>query len=272
MRSAWRLAQPRLIAVGAPGMAPAPRRRAPRPGGEDAGWREWASTLALAGLLVAYANADAWRTTRCGGPAARAARAPHLLPLGATLAWAAAEGLGPAELGLGRRGLGRGLAWGTLVGLLGALAIRLFFAFPLVSREAIAQPEYEGISRRRLLWLVAGQFLVGSALFEELAFRGLLQAKLTRLLGVGPALLAGSGVFAAWHLVITWHNLRRSNLPGGLFPLLYAGALAGLFAGGLLFGLLRQVSGHLAGSIVAHWLMVASIVLAVARPRRGRPA
>ena len=76
--------------------------------------------------------------------------------LAVTLVWAAAERLGPTDLGLGRQGLGRGLAWGAFVGLLGSLPIRLFFAFPLVSREAVAQPEFEGLSRPRLLGLVAG--------------------------------------------------------------------------------------------------------------------
>jgi membrane protease YdiL (CAAX protease family) len=99
-----------------------------------------------------------------------------------------------------------------------------------------------------------------------------LHAKLVRLFGPGPALLVGSAVFAAWHLVITWYNLGRSNLPRALFPLLYTGALAALFAGGLLFGVIRQASGHLVGSIVAHWLMTASILLAVARPGGARPS
>ncbi len=232
-------------------------------------WREWTTTLALAALLLAYANGDAWRATRREGAISSSANYTHLAMLAVTLAWAAAERLRPTDLGLGRQRLGQGLVWGALVGLLGSLPIRLFFAFPLVSREAVAQPEFEGLSRPRLLWLVAGQFLFGSAILEEVAFRGLLHAKLVRLLGAGRALLVGSGIFAAWHLVITWYNLRRSNLPRALFPVLYPGALAALFGGGLLFGLLRQATGHLAGSIVAHWIMVASIVLAVARPRRG---
>jgi membrane protease YdiL (CAAX protease family) len=254
-REAWLrvlLGEPRQL----PGLAGARARR------------EWASTAGLAGLLLTYANGDAWLATRREGATSPSANYAHLAMLGVTLAWAAAERLGPRELGLGQQGLGKGLLWGTVIGLLGAIPIRLFFAFPLVSREAVTQPEFQGLSRGRLLWLVTGQFLFGSAIFEEVAFRGLLHAKLLRLMGAGPALLVNSGIFAAWHLVITWYNLRRSNLPRALFPLLYCGALAALFAGGLLFGLLRQATGHLAGSIVAHWLMVANIVLAVARPRR----
>jgi membrane protease YdiL (CAAX protease family) len=230
---------------------------------------EWATTVALVGAMLAYANADAWRYSRREGAAASSAGLPHLKVLGAALAWAALERLSPADLGLGHRHLGRGLLWGAVVGLLGAIPIRLFFAFPLVSRRAVAQPEFEGLSRGRLLWLIGVQFLFGSAIVEEIAFRGLLHAKLVRLLGAGRALLVGNGVFAGWHLVITWYNLRRSNLPRALFPLLYLGALAALFGGGLLFGLVRQGSGHLAGSVLSHWLMVASIVLAVARPRRA---
>jgi membrane protease YdiL (CAAX protease family) len=234
--------------------------------------REGVTTVALVGALLAYANGSAWLATRREQELSTGINFAHLAMLGLTVAWAAAERLPPRELGLGRRALGRSLGWGLLVGALGSLPIRLFFAFPLVSRQGVTQPEFQGLSRGRLLWLVGGQFLLGSALFEEVAFRSLLHAKLVRLLGAGPALLAGSGVFAAWHLVITWHNLRRSNLPRGLFPFLYSGALAALFGGGLLFGLLRQATGHVAGSVLAHWLMVANIVLAVARPRRaGRP-
>lgn len=229
--------------------------------------RQRMSTAALATLLLAYANGDAWLATRREHELSASNQFAHLGALAAVVAWTAAERLTPAELGVGPRGLGRGLVWGTLVGLLGAAPIRVFFAFPLVSRRAVTQPEFLGLGTGRLLWLLVTRFLVGSALLEEVAFRGLLHAKLLRLMRPRPALLVNSGVFAAWHLVITWHNLRRSNLPPRLFPALYAGALAALFGGGLLFGLVRQASGHLAGSVVAHWLMVANIVLAVARPR-----
>ena len=246
-------------------LGPGPTRR---PRSRRARGLPGASTLALIALLRGYANADAWRYARRGHALSAETNYTHLVMLALVLVWAAIERIGPRELGLDRRGCGRGLLWGTLVGLAGALPISLFFAFPLVSRRAVTHPEYQGVSRGRLLWLIGGQFLLGSALFEEVAFRGLLHAKLLRLMSPVQALLVGSGVFAAWHVVITWYNLRRSNLPRALFPLLYAGALTALFGGGLLFGGVRQASGSLLGAIVAHWLMVASIVLSVARPWR----
>jgi membrane protease YdiL (CAAX protease family) len=114
---------------------------------------------------------------------------------------------------------------------------------------------------------LTGQFLLSTAVFEEVAFRGVLHAKLVRLVGVRKALLIGSGLFSAWHAVITWHNLRQSNLPRRLFAPLYGAAMVVLFGAGLIFGGLREGTGHLAGSILAHWLMVTTIVLSVARVR-----
>ena len=144
----------------------------------------------------------------------------------------------------------------------------IFFAFPLVSREAVSHPDFRALSLRRLLWMLGGQVLVSTAVFEEVVFRGVLHAKLLRLVGTQGALAIGAAVFAAWHGVIAWRNLRRSNLPRRWFTLLYAGAMANFWLAGLLFGLLRERTGHLAGGILAHWLIVSNILIAVARPRQ----
>ena len=71
--------------------------------------------------------------------------------------------------------------------------------------------------------------------------------------------------------MITWYNLRRSNLPKRLFAALYAGGMACLWTAGLVFGLLRERTGHLAGGVLAHWLIVSNIMIAVARPRKPAP-
>lgn len=267
------------------------RRGRPRDGGRPSGpaagaerrWWEYASTAVLVAALLAYANGSAWRRSRRirlpgtdglspGGTELGAGISPaHLGMMGLSLGWAMAEGLTADELGLSRRGIRPSLGWGLLVGALASMLIRGFFAFPLVMNRAVSHPEFQGLSRWRLVGLLGGQFLLGSAVFEELAFRSVLHAKLVRLFGFRRALLLGGGVFAAWHVVITWHNLRRSNLPRALFPFLYGGAMATLFVAGLVLGALRQTTGHVAGSVLAHWLMVANIVLAVAGPRGARP-
>ena len=186
------------------------------------------------------------------------------------LAWAWAERLTRCELGLDHRRLAHSAGWGLLAGAVASLPVRLFFAFPLVSHEAITQPEFRRLSPGRLVWLLCSQFLLSTAVFEEVTFRGVLHAKLARLVGLKRALVIGSAVFAAWHCVITWYNLRRSNLPRRLFWPLFAGAMGALFAAGGMFGLLRLGTGHLAAGVVAHWLIVVNIVIAVAR--RVNPA
>jgi membrane protease YdiL (CAAX protease family) len=203
--------------------------------------------------------------------------------LGAVLLWASAEHLTGPELGLARRGIHRSLVWGLLAGGLTAIPILLFFALPLVANRAVVHPGYTGISRGRLLSMLAGQVLLSTAVFEEIAFRGVLHAKLVRVFGARRAVLAGSGLFAAWHAVIAWHNLHQAGLSRTMRAVLYLGAMTALFVAGLILGSLRQMTGHVAGSIVAHWLMVVAIVCGVVRlrdrgsthqgsPGRGDPA
>jgi len=233
----------------------APRRRAR------------ASTVALSTVLLAYANIDAWQAMQKPNPLANRVNLRHLGVLLVTLFWARAEHLPQQELGLHHTGLGRSLAWGALIGTAASVVIRLFFLFPLVMNRAVTQPELHGVRPGHLLVLLTGQFLLSTAVFEEVAFRGVLHAKLVRLIGVRNALLVGGGLFSAWHAVITWHNLRESNLPRHLFAPLYAAAMVVLFGAGLIFGGLRERTGNLAGSILAHWLMVSTIVLSVSHVR-----
>jgi len=232
--------------------------------------RSLLSTAVLSTALVAYSNVDAWLELRATPAAVHRVNYSHLSVLAFVLAWGWAERLNPRELGLFAPGISRSMGWGLAAGILGSIIVAVFFAFPLVSREAVTHPEFRGLSFRRLLWMLGGQILLSTAVFEEVTFRGVLHAKLVRLFGPRSALIIGSTLFAAWHIVITWYNLRRSNLPRRLFALLYAGGMAALWTAGLLFGLLRERTGHLAGGVLAHWLIVSNIVISVARPRRPK--
>jgi hypothetical protein len=79
----------------------------------------------------------------------------------------------------------------------------------------------------------------------------------------------GSGVFCAWHTAIAWHNLHAAGIGRKWFPFIFTGAMAALFGAGLGFGLLRHLTGHVAGSIVAHWLLVSAVVVSLARRQRA---
>ncbi len=196
----------------------------------------------------------------------------HMLMLGLMLLWAWAERLDARELGLTWSGLRRGAMAGVLVGAAGAMPIRGFFRLPLIASWPIAIGEYRGLSWSRVCRLLVGQFLMGSALFEEVAFRGLLHAKLRRLVGVPAALTIGSAVFTAWHAVIAWHNIRRCNVTARWFGPFYGGVLLVLYGAGWLFGLVRQCTGHVGASVMAHWVVVADLLFEVMRLSRDRCA
>ena len=232
------------------------------------GARSILSTVGLSAALVAYANADAWLEERTMRPLPDRVNLSHLSVLAFVLAWASAERISLRDLGIARTGARRSLRWGLAAGAFGSIAVTLFFAFPLVSREAVTHPDFRRLSFWRLIWTLCGQVFLSTAVFEEVAFRGLLHAKLTRLFGLRWALAIGAGLFSLWHATIAWYNLRRSNLPRRWRALLYVGAMLNFWVAGLMFGLLRERTGHLAGSVLAHWLIVSNMVVAAARPRR----
>jgi uncharacterized protein len=95
---------------------------------------------------------------------------------------------------------------------------------------------------------------------EELAFRGLLLGWLLRAgapegggqedcrARVGWAVLVAAVPFVLWHLAIAVREMSELRLGELLVK------LGGYYVGGVLFGYLRVATGHLAGSMVAHWL------------------
>lgn len=93
---------------------------------------------------------------------------------------------------------------------------------------------------------------VGTVLFEEVAFRGVLLALLRHRIGTRAAVLVGSGLFGLWHVVPTLAAARTNDIAG----LAQAGAVAAAVlitaAGGVLFCALRLRSGHLLAPILLH--------------------
>jgi membrane protease YdiL (CAAX protease family) len=188
----------------------------------------------------------------------------HILLVLGTVAWARRTGaLTWAELGLGRAGwrkgilpgIGLGLFMAALVGVLWLLARAIGWG----SVTHVPQPTDPTAFGLKLL-----QLLLLTALYEELWFRGVLQACWVGLLGVGRGLLVGAVLFAAWHLALWAWTLDRVTLTPPLpFWLTYPGGLLILAVAGLLFGWLRHATGHLAGPVVAHWTIDVILVLLV---------
>jgi len=86
---------------------------------------------------------------------------------------------------------------------------------------------------------------------------GLLISKLAPL----RATLVTSAIFVAWHVVVQVQTLAVTNFanPWLIVPAMGL-AFAGLFAGGLIFALLRLRTHNLAAAVWAHWLFDAGLI------------
>jgi membrane protease YdiL (CAAX protease family) len=92
---------------------------------------------------------------------------------------------------------------------------------------------------------------IGAPFIEELFFRGLVQTRLVGRLGAVPGIAITSALFGAAHL-IGWV---------GPITIVFAVAITGA---GLVFGLLRHLTGRLGPSIVAHCVLNAQALLVLA--------
>jgi uncharacterized protein len=171
---------------------------------------------------------------------------------GAALAAAAASGLTAADLGLGRGTwrpgrLGSGLPAATAAGWLVAAAVPA--TRPLLNDKRIAS-----LDGRGLVYQVAFRIPVGTVLWEEIAFRGVLQAALRRVMPEPAAIAVTSGVFGVWHIRPTAAALRVNGLAGdrGQVRARVAAGVAASAGAGVLFSWLRARSGSLAAPVLLH--------------------
>ena len=111
-----------------------------------------------------------------------------------------------------------------------------------------------GLTRREVTYQVMVRIPVGTVLWEETAFRGVLLAALRRVMPRGTAVAVASGVFGIWHIRPTIGALRANKLaagPGKTVAAVTAG-VAATAAGGVLLSWLRIRSGSLAAPVLLH--------------------
>ena len=172
---------------------------------------------------------------------------------GAALAAAAASGLTAADLGLGRGRLGAGLRWAAAPS--GALAAgwAILAAVP-ATRPVLADQRITGLTWPEVAYQVTVRIPAGTVLWEEVAFRGVLQAALRRVLPQPAAIAVTSGVFGLWHVRPTVEALRINQLAGSRRAAAgsVAASVAGTAAAGLLLSWLRERSGSLSAPVLLH--------------------
>lgn len=183
--------------------------------------------------------------------------------LGLALAWARkVAGLGLGEIGLGERGWWRHGLLGVGVGAIVAAPMAAYLLFPVGIPGG--QVAYQGEEARGLgpflLWALVRQPLATS-LFEELLFRGILQALAIRSWGVVRGVAWVSLAFALWHLVVNYRTIRATavgHVPA-LFWLAQLAALIGVAAGSLVLSILRLRTGGLSAPVGFHWAVVVTM-------------
>ena len=167
-------------------------------------------------------------------------------------------GLSATEVGLAPEHVAAGLRIGSgtaaVIGLTASLATR----HP-TSRQAFVD-ERGHIDARELAVRVLFRVPAGTALLEEVAFRGVLPGLLEARAGWSHrrAVVVSSALFGAWHVLPTLRlgdtNAAVSNRLGGRSGQVSAvlGSVATTFAAGLVFSWLRDRSGSVVAPIVTH--------------------
>jgi hypothetical protein len=175
----------------------------------------------------------------------------------ALVAWLRINGLGWAELGLGRDHWKSGAAYALAAVALVVAAIAVGALLPL-TRPMFMNHHYATLSGA----LVASMIIIPlqTVIPEELAFRGVLHGALNRAWGFRGVAVAGSLLFGLWHIAtslgLTSSNVGFTRMFGGGFVGTLAGvmlAVVATAAAGFVFSWLRRRSGSLLAPIALHW-------------------
>ena len=172
---------------------------------------------------------------------------------GSLLLVARAASIDWGELGLDRRGVGTGLRWGGSCFAVVAVGCAAGVAVPAV-RPLFADERVAGADGGEIAYQVLIRIPLGTVLWEEVAFRGVLLAALARLLSLRPAVAASAVVFGIWHIRPTLSAVAANELadgPVGRGLLVLLGCLVTAGAG-LLFAWLRLRSGSLLAPVLLH--------------------
>ncbi|MFQ5861266.1 MAG: lysostaphin resistance A-like protein [Dehalococcoidia bacterium] len=233
--------------------------------------------VALAAGLVAYNNLFNLLPQRARD------RLYVPLHLGLTLlllAWARyvvgldleALGLGAGEAGASALRQAQASAlWGLGIAVALVASLFLLVAFPRLLPRRLEDPRLRGVTTGEVVYRALVRIPIGTALFEEVAFRSVLYGLMLERWDAATALWGSSLAFALWHVMPTREVVGKVGMARGplLLALALVGGVAATYLGGILLGLLRQETGSVAGCVVAH-AVINSLALVAARWRSVR--
>lgn len=210
--------------------------------------RDLGFAVAASAVLTAYNNVAGlhpWH--RRWYPAVNACAAA------AGLAAAAASGCSAADLGLARERLPAGLRHGAGFAAAAVAGWLLVAAVP-AARPVLRDKRLTAQTGAEAAYQALVRIPAGTVLWEEIAFRGVLQAALLRVMPGGAAITVTSVLFGIWHIRPTIEGLRVNRVAGGRRQTgtAVAAAVAATTAGGAVLSLLRARSGSLAAPVLLH--------------------
>jgi uncharacterized protein len=205
----------------------------------------------LAGLIAFLA---AWNNVVNVLPRPGWTYVPVNLGVGVGLvALARRRGFGWRSLGFGRRQAGPGLRWGGGVAAVVGAGLAVAVSVPGL-RPLLADDRLAGVGTGEAAYRALFRIPLGTALFEEVAFRGVLLAVWARHRGMREAVIGSSALFGIWHVVPTLHALD-ANQPDASGVALTAGVAGGVAVtavAGLGFCFLRLRSDSVLAPFLAH--------------------
>jgi uncharacterized protein len=171
---------------------------------------------------------------------------------GAALSAAAASGLTAADMGFGR-GQWRPGRLGTRLAA-GVAAGWLLVALVPAARPVLGDKRITSLEGRAVAYQAMARIPIGTVLWEETAFRGVLQAALRRVMPETATIVVTSAVFGVWHIRPTLQALRVNGLASdrGHAAARVAAGVAATTAGGVLLSWVRARSGSLAAPLLLH--------------------
>lgn len=172
------------------------------------------------------------------------------------------SGLSWDYLGMRTESVGAGLRLGAAVAAIVVAAIGAVAAIP-ASRELLADDRFLGLGIPEMLYETLVRIPIGTALGEEVAFRGVVLGML--LLWVSPlrAVLVSSALFGLWHLLPAIDALDTNpagDLASGDVATVVGVGLQVIITGivGAGFAWLRFRSRSIAAPALAHWAINAT--------------
>lgn len=203
-----------------------------------------AATALLAALNVGGSWAPGWTYV----PA-------NLAALAALLLISHRSGAGRADLGSERGNLRRGSIVGLVAGAGFAAVIGLLAAIP-ATRGLFDDQRAADIGTAGLLYQTVVRIPLGTALFEEAAFRGVLTGLARLAWGTRVGTLVPALLFGLWHVVPALRVADgNATAEGWAAGVVVAGSVVATFAAGLVFTLLRDRTKSLAAPMVVHALV-----------------